>query len=384
MSANVFIRKYMTKNGETRYRLIVREFGKREKYICLGPITRKLAHKRRLQVLQELQTGTFQIEPTVNLFFGEFLDNYFLPWVKGNRALKTYQTYKEHIKPLKERLKGYRFSQIRWARDIEPHFTEWSASGRTKNLRLHVLRLAFSKAVELNFLLRSPVEGIKRFPESSIGSRALTPSQLAKLLDGLTTWQRSLVRVMVNSGLRPGEVMNLKFEDIDWEQNRLTVANDKTRKTKNRKSRFVPMNRDLREELEFLKQHLPLQGYSAKSEIGIRDYKPREAHQQEFVFCNADGSKVACIRRSLTRAFQKHGIEGVTPHGLRKTFCSLLARAKVHPRVAQQLMGHSKMDLTMRVYTEIDDGQLIEAVQSIPSLMEEKHRLQLVQGGNLS
>ena len=127
-----------------------------------------------------------------------------------------------------------------------------------------------------------------------------------------------------------------------------------------------------------------VEGYSAKSEIGIKDHKPREADQQEYVFCNSHGSKVACIRRSLTRAFRKHGIEGVTPHGLRKTFCSLLARAKVHPRVAQQLMGHSKMDLTMRVYTEIDDGQLIEAVQSIPSMIGEKQRLQLVQGENPS
>lgn len=384
MNANVFVRKYMTKNGETRYRLIVREFGKSEKYICLGPITRKLAHKRRLQVLQEIQSGTFEMGPSVNLFFGEFLDKYFFPWVKGERAPKTLQTYEEHIKHLRERFKGFRLSQIQ-RRDLEIHFAEWKVSGRTKNIRLSALRLVFNKAVDWRYLSKSPTEGIRRFPETGQGSRSLTPVELNQLWEGLTTWQKSLIRVMVNSGLRPGEVSNLKFRDIDWDLNRLTVANDKTRQTKNRKSRFIPMNKDLREELSFLKDHLPLYGHQKKSEFGIKDFQRREDHQRDFVFCKKDGSKVACIRRSMTRAFEKHGIEGVTPHGLRKTFCSQLARAKVHPKVAQTLMGHSDISLTMRVYTEIDDDQLRDAVDLLPAMNEpQKSNLKLVQAGSSS
>lgn len=142
------------------------------------------------------------------------------------------------------------------------------------------------------------------------------------------------------------------------------------------------MNQGLREELTFLKDYLPLHGYEAKSEEGIKDYRPREAHQTGFVFCHKDGSKVACIRLSLTRAFKKHGIQGVTPHGLRKTFCSLLARQKVHPKVAQTLMGHSDVSLTMRVYTEVDDDQLKEAVNLLPSMQEMKRsKFQILPGG---
>ena len=107
----------------------------------------------------------------------------------------------------------------------------------------------------------------------------------------------------------------------------------------------------------------------------------RESHQREYVFCHPDGRKVASFKRSIGSALKKHGITGVTPHGLRKTFCSQLARYKVHPKVAQQLMGHADVNLTMRVYTEIDDDQMREAVNVLPTVNDlRRSRLKLVVG----
>lgn len=334
---------------------MIREIGRREIWKKLGPISKRKAEEIRVQVLNQILNGEHLHEPVVHLYFGEFVDKFINEFAIGSRSPNTVRTYREQLKPLRMRFQG---------------------------IRLCALRNVLQKAVEWKYLAKSPTDGMRRFSESSQGSRALTPEELAKIFDGLTTWQRSLIRVMVNSGLRPGEVANLKFQDIDWGQVRLTVANDKTRKTKNRKSRIVPMNPDLRNELLFLKDHLPFQGYILKTETGMRDFKPREDHQREYVFCKKDGSRVACIRLSLIRAFKKHGIQGVTPHGLRKTFCSLLARQKVHPRVAQQLMGHSKIDLTMRVYTEVYDEQLREAVNLLPSMPEMKrNKFHILPGG---
>lgn len=380
MRSKVYVRKYKTKVGETRYFLEVHPLGQPKKYIQLGPVSKRVAEERRIQTLHHLYEGSYKPEPEIHLFFSEFVEKYFLPWAKGERSVKTIRVYAEQIKPLLVRFRGFRLNQI-LRRDIEHHFSGLKVSGRTKNVCLSALRLLFNKAVEWNYLAQSPMEGIRRFPESTQGSRALTPEELAKIFDGLTTWQRSLIRVMVNSGMRPGEVANLKFQDIDWEQNRLTVANDKTRKTKNRKSRIIPMNPDLRKELIFLKEYLPLYGHVTKTENGKRDFMPRERHQMDFVFCKKNGSKVSCVRKALSRAFENHGIQGVTPHGLRKTFCSQLARAKVHPKVAQTLMGHSDISLTMKVYTEVDDDQLKEAVNLLPSLHEnQRSRLRIVNG----
>jgi len=381
MRASAYLRKRTTKKGETRYILVIREAGRREIWKKLGPVSKKKAEEIRILVLNQILTGGFQREPEVHLYFNEFVAKYLNEFAKGSRSPRTFQVYQEQLKPFQDRFRGYRLNQIT-RQDLERHFAGWTVSGRSKNIRLSVLRGLFQKAVEWDYLAKAPTDGIKRFPESSQGSRALTPTELTSLWEGLTTWQKSLIRVMVNSGLRPGEVCNLKFQDIDWDLNRLTVANDKNRKTKNRKTRFIPMNQDLREELFFLKDYLPRCGHVTKTEMGIRDYRLREPHQRDFVFCHRDGSKVACVRLSLTRAFKKHGIVGVTPHELRKTFCSLLARQKVHPKVAQTLMGHSDISLTMRVYTEVDDGQLREAVDSLPSMQAwKRNRLKILPGG---
>jgi integrase len=102
----------------------------------------------------------------------------------------------------------------------------------------------------------------------------------------------------------------------------------------------------------------------------------------EYVLCHPDGRAIKCFRRLIGRALKQHKIFGVTPHGLRKTFCSLLARQKVHPKVAQELIGHSEIGLTMKVYTEVDDGQLAEAVNSLPTMQDWiKPQLKVVGGG---
>lgn len=373
MRANVFLREYTTKKGETRRTLIVREYGQRDRSICLGPVSKKTAQECRLQTLHELMSGTFRREPTVHLYFSEFLERFFADFAKGTRSPRTVVLYGDLLKAVLKRFKGWRLQQIH-KQDIEGHLAEWNVSNRSKNVLLSILRLVFSKAVEWNYLTVSPVLGIKRLPESCKGSRALTPNELSGLWDGLTHWQKGVIRVMVYSGMRPGELSNLKWRDIDWEQNRLAVVADKNRKTKNRKTRFIPMSPDLREELEFLKDNLPV--------IGLKGgFDPRESHQREYVLCHPDGSRVREFKHAIFNAFKSKGITGVTPHGLRKTFCSMLARSKVHPRVAQELMGHADINLTMKVYTEIDDGQLREAVNALPTLYQMRRaKLTLVQG----
>lgn len=375
MKSNVFVRKYKTKTDETRYRLVVREYGQKERYILLGPVSKRTAEERRIQVLNELLAGTYKREPTIHLYFSEFVEKYFSDFANGVRSQKTIETYKGRLQPLLHRFKGYRLNQIT-RHHLETYLTGMEVSNRTRNIDLSLLRSIFGKAVEWDYLVNAPVNGIKRFKEDSQGSRSLTPLELHNLLNGnLTAWQKSVIRILVNSGMRPGELSNLKWQDIDWELNRLCVASDKWRKTKNRKARFIPMNWELREELLFLQDHLPRKGGHDKN-----PFRPRLSHQREYVFCQEDGGKVHCFRLAITRAFKAHGIEGVTPHGLRKTFCSNLARSNAHPRVAQQLLGHSDIRLTMKVYTEVDDDQLREAVDRLPTVAEmQRNKLRLVQ-----
>ena len=187
-----------------------------------------------------------------------------------------------------------------------------------------------------------------------------------------------MIKVLVLTGLRHGELAQLKFSDIDWESRVLRVVSDKTRKTKNRRARLIPMSTDLEQELRFLKENWPNMQFSET--VGAPKFRPRTDEQREYVFCHRDGQSVKCFKKSIATVLTKAGIAGVTPHGLRKTFCSLLARKGVHPKAAQRLMGHADMRMTMDIYTHVEDDQLRSAVDLLPSEREmRKQKLHLVE-----
>lgn len=361
MRVNVYLRNYTTKQGEKRHYLVVREAGRRDHHIQLGTISRRGAEQRRVLVLNELLNGTYQRPCEVRLFFGEFCDKFLSEFAAGTRAPSTVALYRFRLKPIRNAFQGWKLDQIR-REDVERLLNESPIGNRSRNITLSILRSIFQKAVEWRYLSGSPVEKIHRWREEKGGSRALTPQELGRVLDRATPWERSVIKVMVFSGMRAGELSHLKFRDIDWDNKRLRIVSDKDRKTKNRKTRIVPLSPELEAELRRLQENGPT---------------------QEYVFCHRDGRPVKSFKKSIKNAYRRVEIEGVTPHGLRKTFCSLLARQNVHPKVAQTLLGHSDLHLTMDIYTEVQDDQLRAAVNSLPLTRDlQKEKFRVVEGGN--
>ncbi|HEX5036283.1 MAG TPA: site-specific integrase [bacterium] len=377
MRVKVHLRSYSTKKDKRRWLLIVREQGRPEQYIQLGPISKDEAEKRRVITLNDLLTGTYKRGPSVRLFFGEFCDRVLSEYVAGTRAPRTLVVYRECLVQARKHFTGWHLDQIR-RQDLEKFLSELPIAGRTKNIRLSVLRVVLRKAVEWGYLDESPAEKIARWREESVGSRAMTPTELGRVLDTATSWESSVIKVMAFSGMRPGELSQLKFEDIRWDDGIVKVVSDHQRKTKNRKSRIIPLSPELEQLLRFLWDHWPNMQHGNGKEA-TPAFLPRTQEQRQYVFCHRDGRQVRLFRKCVASACRKAGVVGVTPHGLRKTFCSLLARGGVHPKVAQKLMGHSDVRMTMDIYTEIGDDQLRDAVNGLPAIRDlQKPRLRVV------
>lgn len=378
MRSNVYLKKHRSKKGRAYYYLIVRQPGKKDRCIPLGNVRREFAENQKIELNQQLRAGTYLSNSILAPTVSEFVEKFFQDFANGARAKKTVRSYREMLKPFLARFGEYRLNQIT-RQQIEGYLTGREIANRTRNIVLSNLRLVFQKAVEWDYLQNSPTLGVRRFPEEKGGSRALTYKELVSLWDRLRPWQKSVIMVMVFSGMRPGEVSNLKFQDINWEENELIVVSDKNRKTKTRRSRKIKLSPDLRDELLFLRENLPIMRGAPR----CKPFRARLAHQREFVFCHEDGRPVGSFRKSIGSAFKKAGILGASPHSLRKTFCSLLARRNIHVKAAQRLLGHSDPSLTLEVYTSVEDDQLQEAVNALPSMDEmKKEKFRLVEGGN--
>lgn len=368
MKVNVYVKPYEVKRGkkgERRFLLIIRRYGQRDESMNLGPVTRKEAEQRRIEVLHGLLNGAFPRTPLERVTLGVFCKKLFDEYFPGEQAETTLALYRDRLCKACDVLGSRYLDQIR-REDVELYLNGQKWSGRTKNIMLSCIRHVFRKAVEWNYLVDSPVLRIKRWTEHSVGSRSVTEDQLSKLLVIATPWQLNTLTVQFYGGMRPGELSRLKFKDINWESRKLTLVSDRKRKTKTREERQIDMTADLEKTLHFLSDYWPNMQYGSGAS-GIPEYLPRKPEQMEYVFCHRDGRPIGKFQRSFRRLMKSAGIEGVTMNGVRKTFCSLLQKGRINVKVAQKLLGHSDPRLTLEIYTQVDDEQLREAVDALPS-----------------
>ncbi|MCA9317668.1 MAG: tyrosine-type recombinase/integrase, partial [Planctomycetes bacterium] len=177
----------------------------------------------------------------------------------------------------------------------------------------------------------------------------VTEARRAKL-EALGDARAVLYALAMGTGLRRGELQRLRWADLALAPDRAAVT-VRADSAKSRREQVVPLRADLAEQLVA--------------------FRPEGAAPLASVFPSA------CFptRRTFLADLEEAGIERhddservVDFHSLRVTFVSGLARAGVHPRVAQALARHSRIDLTMGVYTDLTLLDTRGAVEALPQV----------------
>jgi integrase len=143
-------------------------------------------------------------------------------------------------------------------------------------------------------------------------------------------WQ-TMILVALRTGMRQGEMLALRWEDVDLLKGQLTVRRSVTRGVvttpKSGRSRDIPLGDEV---LAALKGHRPLRG--------------------QLVFCTGSGRmlKKNELKHPLWRATRRAGLRRIGWHMLRHTFASHLAMRGVPLKAVQELMGHATIEMTMR------------------------------------
>ena len=152
-------------------------------------------------------------------------------------------------------------------------------------------------------------------------------------------------KALLYTGCRLGEILALRWSDVDLKRNTLTVVQQKTGKQK-----VLPIAAELRELL-------------LARPRGIGD-----AH----VFARPDGAPFAAIelQRAFAIARKLSGIRSeLTPHSIRHTFASWLAIAGQPLRTIQELLGHADIRMTIR-YSHLSPTHLSDAMRAVGAMAE--------------
>jgi integrase len=199
---------------------------------------------------------------------------------------------------------------------------------KTINNHLTVLRKLLATAVEWKLLALVPqIKWLKApLPEFDF----LTFEEADRLIEAADKEWRPMITVALRTGLRLGELLALRWSDVDLEARRIIV-----RRAVARGVVGTPKNGRNREV-----------GLSKQAASALRDHLRRGS----LVFAAADGSMLTkgTTKWPLWTAAKKAGLRRIGWHVARHTFASHLVMRGAPLKTVQELMGHSTIEMTMR------------------------------------
>lgn len=207
-------------------------------------------------------------------------------------------------------------------------------------------------AEENGYLKNNPWQGIKipkDFSENEI--KIFSQEEIKKLLTvkGYQKVKKDMIILGYHTGMRIGEILSLKWEDVNFNEKFLTV-----RRTLSSYNNGVP--EILEPKTKKSKRRIDLDEATMKMLVGR--YKGKDG----YVFCKKNGEIYSRQAVNIPRMCRNIGIEPRSFHALRHTHATILLSANVHPKIVQERLGHAKISTTLDTYSHLIPGMQQVAV----------------------
>lgn len=305
----------------------------------------------------------------------DFIDETYLPWFKAHHRGhdKTQHTLANNF----ESIMSQRIDAIT-GRDLEQIRTTWLQAGNkpsTVNRKMGSISGVFSRAVEWEYLEAHPMAKLSALKVDSKGKvRYLADDESKRLREALderqeearaeresaNKWRedrgkpglaslrlaeftdhlKPMVLVSLNTGMRRGELFDLKWPAVNFTTKTITVVGDNT---KTLDTRHIPMNRETAATLDAWKKQSKGTGYVFPSQSGER----------------LDNTKSAWLN-----LLERAKIIDFRWHDMRHDFASRLVMVGVPLNTVRDLLGHSDIKMTLR-YAHLAPGTKAAAVEMI-------------------
>lgn len=298
--------------------------------------------------------------------FSQFAKERYLPWMETRRAHKTFLYAKNSCVSLLKFFRDTPLSQIN-PKMIEDYIKQRKdmVKPRTINLELTCLQHLYNRAIEEKYYFRdNPVRKVEKLKVPKRHPRFLSSEEMQRLWQEASPWVRIFVVVASHSGMRAGEITNLRWEHIDWVRNIIKVPITKTNR-----EREVPMVATLRQTLLWFRDNY----------IDFRRMltMQRTSVQMGYVFCDINGEKIVSFHKAFNKAKTKAGLNDITIHTLRHTYASHLANKGVPLLTIKDLLGHTDIKTTT-IYAHLSNEHLQNAVNQIDYKLEQRESARIL------
>jgi integrase len=354
------IQKRTLKNGSTRYSIVYDlphgGGNRRQKSETVAPPhTRKHAEQVLAQRLAELHRSEF-VEPSrmpFQRFASRWVSKYATGQVREGTLADYLSLFENHLFP--------HFGDMPLAEiaveDVQEFKSTKLASGLSPQTVKHSLRLfrqMLGHAVEWELLRSNPADKVKnpRIPKAEMD--VLSPAETQTLIQATPQKWRPLLYTAISTGLRVGELLAMKWKNLEWHSQRYFVRETLSRKRGEYQGGFTPPKTEGSARsvdltpfcLGLLKQHQKRQAEEKLSAGPTYD-------DSGLVFATALGRPLDhnnIVHRQFHSALEKAGLRRIRFHDLRHTCASLLINEGVSPKYIQRQLRHESIQTTFDRY----------------------------------
>ena len=325
----------------------------------------------------EMVLGTVSSDDKITLseWFHSWLFDYRIKDLKPKSFERYEGIYRNYIKDSelgKIKLKDLRTTHIqRYYNKLENQYNKPASTIKSLNTKL---KPCLGDAEKQGYIQKNYCKMVKLPKDNNTKDiNVLTKQEQEKFIEYIKGHKLEIFFLTaLGTGLRLGELLGLKWDDINFDTGILTVSRSLSRaknkitgkyeiieqipKTKN-SYREVPIPANI---LIKLKEHKELQN-KQKLFVG-------EAYiNSNYVFTDDIGNPIDDKRpgRNLKSALKKLNIEPIKFHALRHTYATRLFENNIPPKTVQALMGHSDISVTMDIYTHVMNDTKLEAVEKL-------------------
>jgi integrase len=329
--------------------------GKRKRKQIYGKTRKEVAEQLKVLLLQQHQGLPIAPErQTVE----QFLHRWLADVVAGSVRPRTYDSYRttvqRHILPPLGRQPLVKLNAQHITALLKAKSTEGLSPRTVKYIRT-VLRIALNQAVKWDLIPRNVVSVVPapRIERYEVGT--FTPEQAQQFLNAVKGDRlEALYTVALALGLRQGEALGLRWADVDLDHGilrvrtalqridgKLTLVPPKTEKSK-RTIDLPPIA------VQTLRAHYARQ---------LEERLQAGAQWQDYglVFASRMGTPLekSGVGKRFRALLGNAGLPLMRFHDLRHCCASLLLAQNVHPKIVQEILGHSQISMTLDLYSHV-------------------------------
>lgn len=377
--------KYKAKKSKTGYLYKVRIYrvidGKRHDYFKSGFKTLREAKQYETLMMQKKYSGELtELLSASNKSFTDVFEEWFNTYqdtVELTTSVRTDDLFRLHILPS---FGEFKISKITpW--QCQELITEKGKTFRNiKQIKSYISQI-FEFAIKMKLISDNPVKGVVLPKREKIESQNYFSvqelHQFLKIVKEEEPYKNyALFRLLAYSGLRKGELYSLRWSDLDFDNQILSVSKNLGRingkalekSTKNKFSvRQIRLDQDTVDILSEWKR----QSLREKVKLMVTPLNLGESYM--FTFINRNGEEEPLyqdyINSILKRIIDKHGLKKITPHGFRHTHATLMIEIGIDPVNTAKRLGHASSQMTLDTYSHTTAVGEVKAINKFANYM---------------